>query len=673
MPFPFDAAYDPLNPDVLGQIYAPAPQVPVPTPQEDVGPVTTPETLISPQTTPAAPNQVSSGQSVSAGKTGTNFGTLNQLDQRGKRGVDRELAQSKAGIQAQQAATSQGYVDASQLEKQSIVDKTNTTTLRKDYESEANFALQRMEDDYMAKEQEVRAAEQVTHQQYMTEYNRQRQEIMATQINPAKLFADMTGGEQSGVLLTAFIHDFLGTRGIKTSAMDTYSKAVERSVDAQIANLNNKKAGLDSFRQMWDMQRAQSKSDEEARTRIHGIALESFKAGVQAKLAEFDSEYARAELPALIAGVDKALLGNLTQLDTIARDNIRKEADIILTKERDKLHAANEAARIAIARRQLKLEEDRAKRGPSILDINKQIVRAEGGKVLGQARSENEAADLQTRINGLEKLNRNLPRMQELQRKLGGTYQGPGATLLTDKDKRELESLYNETISDIVFAKSGKAATDTEREALKKQIPLDTFTSGILGGGDVGEYVASQFNLRQITDEVSGLQNQLIPTSPEVAQALAGGLNFNPYEAEKEQQKIIAEGRDKPGESSVDKAVGKVYSDVSNELVAPANKTTKEEAREFFKDYVGSRDYTTKSAEYGLEDNVGEQVTARTPTWFQGLSDLSFIARNKSLYSDAERQEAIDKLGEIAHDPNDESEQKYAAKYFLYKIASENK
>lgn len=657
--------YDPNNPyndQLMAQLY-PVPQTPVVNPVQAQAAGMADQVMAGEQPVinpvPASTPLVKEGSSVAVSERGYSQEKDAQLtaSQAGMEQKNQKSA-NKHYAQANQFATA--YGDVAERQRQSLAAQTDIEVQKQDLESQYNADMAKMNSDYMAKEQEYMARAQAESQKYMADYGSMLQEIRATNINPGKLFADMTGGEQSGMLVTAFVNDFLGTKGIKTSAMDTYNKAVERSIDAQIANLNNKKVVADGFRQMWDMQRAMSKTDEEARARIHGIALQSLKDTVASKLASYDSELARARLPAAVAAIDKALIDTTVTLDETARKRTFEDAKFEFDKWATK-------AGLAMQSRSLKLQEDRAAMekaamggiDPKVAEV---VVRGDGGQVLGRAGDKDRAKDLQARVDGAAKMTRNFERMRELQRKLKSTYKGFGASYITSNDKAELESLINETKADYLRAVSGLTVNESEAKRLDQVFNTDSMMREFFSGEDIGLVVNAKFNQRLIENTQEQIKNGLMPMSPDDARKYGGGTNYDYLES----QKVAAQEAGinaKPTTTEVQQAKS-----VLGEGTEPSNKF--QTATKFGENTANdAAAYAQDAFSHGRSLGKEWQGGGKATGWFDAMSDLKEMAIDLSL-DDQTRQDAIAALVEATNKGVAGGEESvYAARWMLSEIA----
>lgn len=210
------------------------------------------------------------------------------------------------------------------------------------------------------------AASQTIVQKARAEYTAEVREFQALEVNPGALWGAMGEGGRAQSLASVFVHNFLGARGIPTTAMDTLNRAIDRSIEAQIQNINVKGKAVDFFGQLYGMVRDESASDAEARQRLRGFYLAQADKLVAAELSKYDAPLAQAKLAEarmmIMAQGDKDLLA----LDNVWQERAQVGAQQWLSMRQSELAASMEARRIAEDARQFdkRLALDAAKLGP---------------------------------------------------------------------------------------------------------------------------------------------------------------------------------------------------------------------------------------------------------------------------------------------------------------------
>lgn len=654
-----------MDEETLAQLYGMVPspdESPVPSIYDGTSPVSSPEDEYEqdvgnvPATSLPVSQAVgqSSGNSVSVGQSGINFNSLNTLEKRDAqpKGLEGKIAASKANIQSQVDQYKPGYEAVGEGHKQSALDKVEVQSRYDEIERDTANSLAELRKNEAVEEGNIRAKLEQDHNVHMADTRALNEEIRATTINPGKLFADMTGGEKAGMLVTAFVHDYLGTKGMKTSSMDTYNKAIERSVDAQLANLGTKKAAMSGMQQMWEMQRAHSKSDEEARVRIHGLALQSLKDTAVGKMAMFDSDFARASIPAAIADIDKAILDNNVRLDNMSREWHNQEANLLTTQNRDRVNAAQGAAQIAIAQRRQALEEAKfgAEAGASSGPLTKEVmanlvVDPSKGQVFGKnrmwlTRDPKVVEKLQEKVNAGSRVIELSNEYAALAKTLGKRYQGPlNKYIDNDADVAKMFQLNDELINALVSKNAATTFTDAYLKRIQTMLPKNSYLTANKASEMAGQFALMtkqdiDTQLRGFTSEAGDdIKSAYFPSTRDENSVSGEGGVVPDSTFASEQAQVAVDWKDnlKAKEYKADKLAGQINDD--NKFEVPADYLPKIEqlykiarsngededqkirAREILNNYAYDPSLEV-GAEYGMND-----------TFFARNQDISNVAK----------------------------------------------
>jgi hypothetical protein len=235
---------------------------------------------------------------------------------------------------------------------------------------EQALVMQRLQDEFAVEEAKANAEAQAMANKSKLDYMEALADFRASRVDPAQLWGHMTGGERFGTLVTAFVHDFLGAKGINTSAMATFNKAVDRNIDAQVMAIKTKGEVAEGFKSLWWMQRNQSASDAEARARVRGFLLEGTKQAVIANMTKYEAGLASAQGQKALAEIDAELAKNLVEIYKHSDDNALSLRNQAITKWQTKLQNSMESWANAIRakeaetsrRRQQKEEKPEAMR-----------------------------------------------------------------------------------------------------------------------------------------------------------------------------------------------------------------------------------------------------------------------------------------------------------------------
>lgn len=307
-----------------------------PTPSPDLGtpapgPVTTipsepgPANVPQPDIAKPAPGLLP-GQSVSA-KAGVSQSGFSPAafaaTQKLKPGLETDLAKDRASAEAgfapiqaeQQAATEKGL---------SAIDQTAEIQSKQlAAQAEGKTKIAQANHDFLVKEQAAADNGRAEADHAQAQYRAALMDYAAAKINPAQLWESAGQRGQFGMIATAFAHDFLGAKGIQTSGMDSIKSAIQNNINSQLENMRKKQDVASGFKQLWDMQRAQSATDTEARQRLNGFYLQALTNQIDAQLGSYDSPLAIAKAQTAKA----ALLQEQVKNDLSVRQHIDQSAN----------------------------------------------------------------------------------------------------------------------------------------------------------------------------------------------------------------------------------------------------------------------------------------------------------------------------------------------------------
>lgn len=267
-----------------------------------------PATPVLPEPKPVAPGTSHSGSYAtsesSRGFSPTKFGQVRATsDQALEQGFDQAEATAEASGQRALPLVNAAY--ESKVDAERAMAEANVNAIRQ--RGEDALVMQRLQDEFAAEENKINAESTAMSNQAKMDYMAALADFRAAKVDPAQLWNNMTGGERFGTLASAFVHDFLGAKGINTSAMATLNKAIDRNIDAQVQAIRTKGEVAEGFKSLWYMQRNQSASDAEARARVRTFLLDGAKQAVIANMAPYESALASAQGKAAIAKIDEEL------------------------------------------------------------------------------------------------------------------------------------------------------------------------------------------------------------------------------------------------------------------------------------------------------------------------------------------------------------------------------
>lgn len=262
---------------------------------------------------PQVPSTISKGQSASVSNRGFDAGAYNQVAAT-KPGLYGDLARADATADenGEPMLAAETGAHASKVAAAANEAKANVDAIHQ--EGVDALLMQKLQDDFGVEEAKINARAAALSNQAKADYLTSLNDFRASRVDPSQLWHNMTGGERFGTLVSAFVHDFLGARGINTSAMSTFNKAIDRNIDAQLQAIKTKGEAAEGFKSLWYMQRNQSASDAEARARVRGFLLDGAKQAVIANMAPYKAALASAQGQAAIAKINEEFSKNLVDI-----------------------------------------------------------------------------------------------------------------------------------------------------------------------------------------------------------------------------------------------------------------------------------------------------------------------------------------------------------------------
>lgn len=312
----------------------------------------------APQLPPGTSQTLKAGQGAGVSVSGYNPAANAAILKGPHAGLQREIQagenQIQSGFTPYQAASASAADEARRTalaESQAESDKILATSQAKQKIADANT-------DFLTREQgaidQARAESQAT----MADYKAAQADFAAQRVNGAQLWDNAGAGGQFAMMAAAFAHDFLGVKGMQTSGLDTVKSAIKQNIDIQLDNIRHKRDVAQGFKELWDMQRAQSATDAEARARMYGFHLEALKSQIDADMGKYDSKLALTKGAAAIAKLDQEQAKNdmLVQqhIDTSKHQKAQEQievykSDLAASTAKYTANAHIEAAKIAAA------------------------------------------------------------------------------------------------------------------------------------------------------------------------------------------------------------------------------------------------------------------------------------------------------------------------------------
>lgn len=447
------------------------------------------------------------------------------------------------------------------------------------------------------------------------DFQRQLAEFRSMRVNPNKIFDEQTTGQRVGTLASVFVADFLGAKGIKTSVMDTINRAIDRSIDAQKADIDTQGRALEGTQNLWNMQRAQSQSDAEARARVRAMMLQSFKDEVESRLGVYESALASAKAQSALAKVDVELVNAVNQVNFHADQNANARAQEIGALYRARLDASLRA-------RALKVQEDAAKAAAQQKTADMQLLdttRSGQNKVIGNfvRGTEIEHRDLRRQVNNFAKMEAVMDRFQNWRAKHGTVPDGLSGTRWVSEASRAYDTMIENLVSEIVYERTGAASAEAERATLRRLIPKDTW---LTQGGQDQPYAALRQHYRdKINAQVAQYTDnpRVMVGSPDKGYE---GIDPGGYTADK----AILEGKTGPETDALSKDIGAVTDRLADKPDPEASGNSREDWAEFGKSgQAPASFYDVKSKDFFPKEGESGYTESSVPKWASSMSDMS--------------------------------------------------
>jgi hypothetical protein len=461
-----------------------------PQPVEDV-PIVEPAPTPIPVAPPAVPSQAPTSSGASMGARAFSPTKYAQVTSTSGSRIERKMAAADAQVEkdfaplkVKQDLAANAQIGAQKAVGQAEADKAMALVDDPDAPGEQvsrHVLMQRMYQKHETEIQGITTQAKVAGDAAKAQYATALQAIPS--LNPNQLWEEAGTAGQYGMAVSAFVHDFLGAKGIKTSAMDTINGAIQRNIQAQLAKIDKGKAVASGFKDMWQMQREQSASDQEAMARMHGIMLKSVQAGIDAQMGKYDSrlalaksQEARASLEQQIA--DKALV--VQQHIDRTQNDAAQRLIAINGQELQASIASQQIAESRAAREAAAKAKSDPYGGAIIFDNTKSGGGAAKFRIRKELMDDKELVrGVIAKATGTKTAMEGLNELLALQSKMAASPDGINKTRFASEIERREVALRNRIVAALVLDQSGKQVTDQERIYIEKLVPAKTwFTNG---------------------------------------------------------------------------------------------------------------------------------------------------------------------------------------------------
>lgn len=500
--------------------------------------VTSPEQVPEGGPSNAAPQALAPGQSLGVGAKVSAQGYSPEAYaqiQKNHTGLDKKIdqerllaAQPYAGLQAQGA-------EASSEAQQAALHEANIESQKLAATSDAKLQIASAQKDFMAKEQAAVDNSKAEADAAKLQYRAALADYAAAKVNPGQLWEASGAGGQFAMIATAFAHDFLGAKGIQTSGLDSINKAIQNNINAQLENMRKKGDVAQGFKQLWDMQRAQSTTDTEARQRMNGFYLAALSNQIESKLGGYDSQLALAKGQAAKAALMQEQVKNdlLVQqhIDQAANQRAQQKVEVYKTDV-----AASSAKYTADAHLKAALIAAQAKEKPvnplsgAFVDTSTSGQNEVKRRFLPDVKPEVQSK-IQESADKTFKTSENIQKLIELQRAAGSVIPGDFATLnkLQNEEKRVAETVRNLVKMGIIYDNSGKQINEQEMKLYDQLVAKDDW---FVTGDNVRQLATiSKVNLDKVKAIIAGSTVAIQPGDPAYGFKTGSTANIAPGES----------------------------------------------------------------------------------------------------------------------------------------------
>lgn len=205
----------------------------------------------------------------------------------------------------------------------------------------------------VAKEQEEGAKAILKAETARANYAEQVNRIKSMQIDPFKLVSDqpLAYGLQNATSMMMAISGKPGMMQAATMLQKGMLDSLSKSVDAQMANLQNQRGVAAGFKTIYDMVSDENDDAQVRRNKVYGAYLASVEAMIESQLGQHDSEIINAQLGQQLAGLRAERATTENKNFESALKLAQGDAEITLRKYTADQQASVERARISEQRK----------------------------------------------------------------------------------------------------------------------------------------------------------------------------------------------------------------------------------------------------------------------------------------------------------------------------------
>jgi hypothetical protein len=460
------------------------------------GPITDPSqvdpSFATPAPAPVTPAPATPGQSglveIGAKQASSGFdqGKYNQVTATQKP-MEKKISKDTQEVMDEYAPIQKGLTSAAEDAKKAEDAAAVAEGHKIRIESEKKARLAQTYAEFKNHEENAYAQARLEAEGYKADYRAALMDYRGSQVNPAQLWEASGKGGQFGLMASAFVHDFLGAQGIKTSAMDNINLAISRNIDSQVEAIRRKGEVAQGFKSLWDMQRAQSASDAEARERMRGFYLQALDSEFDSRMGQYDSDLATAKHAAAKAKIQEEMLKNQEAVMTHIDAAVNRKAELRTQQRGQDLQYAQVKletdARVKIA--DINAKADVAKSNgvaPVLYDLTESGVASTGGKgAPARWRFKPEWLSHKELVEDVSKKHiatslavKDFKELLDLQEKAKSLPDGVPNRFLDELQRRE-EAVRSRIKLALTLDATGKASNEQEQKAVNQMLPANTW------------------------------------------------------------------------------------------------------------------------------------------------------------------------------------------------------
>jgi hypothetical protein len=450
----------------------PAPQAPGQPVGFGVGGLEAPQVAPPPPpSAPMGPSSTRSSESVSITQRGPTLPVdylpsdsfQSKQDQRAAAAANRAMAPLVKAAEAQGAAVT-GLADAQALQ-------SDAKALG--YEQEAAL---------LRNQQEARAAEVAEISQKAQTWTAEIRNAIDSipSLDSKRVFKNQSRRESLSMGIAAFMGGFLQPVLGTNAPMDIINQAIDRDLDEQRSDIAQAQANVTNIQNLARVDTEQAMWQLNQRDIERMGYLTAIQRDVQAQVQGYQSTIYKKQGEKFLADIGGEIAKGFQSLFINFRDFLEKQRHDI-QGERAQMLSARASMMNAETNRAETVAKLSAGKAPP--DLSDRAVRDPAtGDVVGYMKVGTPAQVAEHNLK-LSAAYRTIGRLAEL-KKLKNDY-GSGITkkgFLTSAQGRELRSVYNDLLSDVIRAKSGVAAGEPEVQRLEQVLPFETFLTANTDG-----------------------------------------------------------------------------------------------------------------------------------------------------------------------------------------------